>query len=220
MAKLTSLPDDPAAFLKLGPAELGQLLLAYVLEPGKENNRNNLNLAVRRKYPQQIQPAIEKALMEALAWLARRGLIADSAQGNGWFFVTKDGEDHSVFGSPAQDIAEGNTNRLEAVTTALDKTLATAIRRSWSIKDPNQRSLALSGLAKQLPPHERDLLYLEAIDSALTLADANKRQEALERFARELPPTVLPQFLEILKREPDEVRRIRQLRSFLYIFSL
>jgi hypothetical protein len=87
---LNSLYPDAEEVLSLAPAALGQIMLSQFLVGDKPFNRQNLNGEMIRGYGVQDQTRVSRAAMEALSWLDRQALIAESDQ-TGWYFVTQEG---------------------------------------------------------------------------------------------------------------------------------
>jgi len=94
MTTLHEVADNVHALLALEPEELAQLVLQDII--AQEDNRgsgspNRHNFSLRfRNHPE----AVQRAIMEAWAWLETSGAIAQLPQkDDGWFFVTRRGHE-------------------------------------------------------------------------------------------------------------------------------
>ena len=92
---LKDLIPDPEDLLALPPEELAGHVLRNLIRSGEQRiNRHNFGLtAGDLGYPQDYQYRVQRALMEAWAYLEREGLIAPDPEGstNGWCFITRRG---------------------------------------------------------------------------------------------------------------------------------
>lgn len=97
MSTITSLIPDPNVLLALEPEELaGSLLeLLNILEDGNRRNnilhRGNFSLSCAGGYPPEYEDRIQRAMMEAWAWLEREVMIAYRPQSE-WIFITRRGK--------------------------------------------------------------------------------------------------------------------------------
>ena len=94
MTTLHEVADNADALLALEPEELALLVLQDIVAQEKNrgsgsSNRYNFSLGFRN-YPEPVQ----RAIMEAWAWLETSGVIAQLPQKeDGWFFVTRRGHE-------------------------------------------------------------------------------------------------------------------------------
>lgn len=169
---LNSLYPNVEDVIALSPAELGQVFLNQILLGDKTFNRNNLNLEAIRGYPQMEQQNISRAAMEALSWLVRQGLIAESDQ-TGWYFVTAEGKAfRQTSNSPdPTGKAQGQTN-VEQNSFEQDDSDMTPENDSSERDEPSLRveTIFRSGISDQ--PATKDTLgfepYVRAIADFLT----------------------------------------------------
>jgi uncharacterized protein (TIGR02391 family) len=94
MATIHEVADNPEALLALEPEELALLVLQDIVRQEKNRgsgspNRHNFSLGFQ-SHPEPVQ----RAIMEAWAWLETSGVIAQLPQTqDGWFFVTRRGHE-------------------------------------------------------------------------------------------------------------------------------
>lgn len=92
MAQLDELAQDTEALLALEPEEVALLVLKSIIMQEKQRgagapNRHNFSLRFK-SHPESVQ----RAIMEAWAWLESSGCLAQLPQHDaGWFFVTRRG---------------------------------------------------------------------------------------------------------------------------------
>lgn len=227
------------ALVAMTPAELGQLVLKNELHPSSEFNRNNLSNEIQARYPREHGAKVSKALMEALSWLARQGLIADSSQGNGWYFISKAGElflgepagSTSATGRPEaiadkESIAGSSVSsatadtRLASLLSTLDPTNSSALRSAWSIKSPEQRVHSLLEIASQLPTAQSNEIYDEVVRTIPAISDIQRRAEITADLAKRLPESLLVTLLERVKDEPNAAHRVRVISRLLSVLPL
>jgi hypothetical protein len=224
-----SLPDDPMAVVAMTPAELGQLVLKNELHPSIEFNRNNLGSDIQARYPREHGAKVSKALMEALSWLARQGLIVDSSQGNGWYFISKTGEllagqpeaiddMESIAGAPVS--SETAEPRLASLLSTLDPINSRGLRSAWSIESSEQRVHSLLEIASQLPTTQSAEIYHEVIRTIPAINDISRRAEITADLAKRLPESFLPILLETAKDEPNAAHRVRLVSRLLNVLPL
>lgn len=90
-----NLLPNPETILALEPEELAGVVLQIFNSGGSNQSisRHNLGItAVVDGYPPAYQDRILRAIMEAWVWLEREGLVAPAPAEQGWYFVTRRGQ--------------------------------------------------------------------------------------------------------------------------------
>ena len=87
---LTGALPTADSVLQLEPEELAGYLLLHFNPASDQLHRGNFMLGLRNHYNNDAR--VEKALLEAWAWLVREGLFVEQAHSPGFFFISRRGQ--------------------------------------------------------------------------------------------------------------------------------
>ncbi len=106
---LQSFYPEPEKLLALKPNEFGDLIVLELWGDNEKLNRNNFANDARSGYSRNYHDQITRAAMEAWSWLVNQQLIAETSE-NGWFFLTRLGEERRAMLAKLRDEA-ADTNQ-------------------------------------------------------------------------------------------------------------
>ena len=101
MQNVHELVDSPEVLLALHPEELALSILHDLIAAERSRNDGRMN---RHNYAIGFRAAgdeVQRALMEAWAWLENTGSLACQPASDGWFFVTRRGHELASNSDPA-----------------------------------------------------------------------------------------------------------------------
>ena len=101
MTSVRELVDSPDVLLSLQPEELASVVLQDLVTAEKTRNAGRMN---RHNYSLEFRNSgdeVQRAIMEAWAWLENTGCLACQPGNDGWFFVTRRGHQLSQTSEPA-----------------------------------------------------------------------------------------------------------------------
>jgi hypothetical protein len=165
---LSSLYPDPEAVISLEPRVLGEIILRDLLPAEKKINRGNFNNDALRGYPVNYHERISMTVMEAWSWLEREELIAEEAEGKGWYFVTRKGKAFNQAKATPQEVDNLRQDETSVGEKSTDSGAAPASQ--FDDAEIRHETIFTSGITDQ--PATHDALgfepYVKAIADFLT----------------------------------------------------